>query len=226
MSEAAAEKPHAEKPKGSKESKGKENIFTKRYGPLYGWVWLVIIGGTIILYVEVKKRKAAATAASTTASSTTANIGSTASYDPAQGYGGGYYGGGGSYGGYPGGGTAPSYPSPDGTGTTSNSNGGFNVVVADEIDKQIAQAQGVTADHLFYAGSDPYASKATDTNGYAPAAELPAWNGQPNAIWLGLAGKVAPPGATVVEGADRNQTAQQLAAILKASSGTGMQNGS
>lgn len=222
MSETHTEKPHTEsKPKGK--TKGENSWLTKQYGPLSGWVWAVLAVGTLILIYEMRKRKAAAATTATTGTDSTG----TATYQygtyPSGGYGGSY--GGGSGGGYPTGDYPPSYPTGNTTGTASAGNG-LNVIVADEIDKQIAQAQGITADHLFYAGSDPYADKASQDPGYAPSAELPMYNGQPNAVWLGLAGKVAPPGSTVVAGANRQQTAQQLAAVLKAASGTGANNGS
>ena len=208
-------KPATGGPKG--ESKGKQNLFTKQYGPLSGWVWMIILAGTIYLYMSYKKKNAATTA--TTAATDTTAASNTSTTGSASDYSSGNYGGGGSAGGFYGGNGPPSYPSPTGTGTAIDSNG-KSWLVSDQVDEQLLKTNGVSIGDIFYAGKDPYASKVAQDPGYAAPTDVPTYNGQPNPVYVGLAQQVAPAGSTIVAGQDRAGTAAAIKSVVQGGSGT------
>ena len=199
--------PSGEPPKGKGKGKGekpagKENIFTKKYGPLSGWVWVVILGGSLYLVYTLKKKKTA-TSSATTATDTTTATGTSSDYGTNSdngGSAGGYYGG-----------NQPTgqlnVPIPNSGSATGSSPASPLFGVITTVDEQLAENDGVPISHLFVGAGTPKA-------GYTKPADLQADPGQPGEVYLGQAGTGAPAGSTVLQGATRTQTDAQLKAFL------------
>lgn len=211
MSETTPETPKGPEggktPEGGKGPKatGKENIFTKKYGPLSGWVWVIILGGTLYLVLTIKKKNAAAntSSATTTADTTTAN-GTGSDWGTSSdngGSSGGYYGGS-----MPQGTLLPPIPNSGSATGSSPASPLFGVITT--VDEQIAQNDGVPLSHLFVGAGTPKA-------GYTKPADLQTDPGVPGEIYLGQAGTGAPAGSTVLQGATRTETDQQLKTYLQ-----------
>lgn len=222
MSETAPEPstghahPHTPEPNTGKATTGKTNIFTKNYGPLKGWVWVIIIGGTLYLILVLRKKNQAASTASTdTTPDTTTATGSSSDYGASSddgGSAGGYYGGGGSdSSGMPAGQLNVPIPN-SGTATgTSPSSPGF--VVSTTVDEGIVKNAGVPLAQLFVGG--------TTAKGYSRPTDLSADPGLPGEVYVGQAATGAPPGSSTIQGAQRAQTQAEVAQYLAAHPVTG-----
>lgn len=192
--------PEKGKGKGKgKEPSGKENIFTKKYGPLSGWVWVLIGGGTLYLIFVINKRKTATSSATTTADTTTAAGTTTDAGTNSDngGSSGGYYGGGG----MPTGSLNPPIPNSGSATGSSPASPLFGVITT--VDEQIAENDGIPLSKLFVGAGTPKA-------GYTRPADLQSDPGLPGEVYIGQAGTGAPPGSTILQGATRTQTDQEV----------------
>lgn len=82
------------------------------------------------------------------------------------------------------------------------------VVVADQADLQQALSAGIPSTWLRAAPSDPKSGLVAVDPAYAPVSGLPAPSNPLAALWLGVAGTLAPSGAPTAVGATRVQTGQ------------------
>lgn len=207
MSETTPEPKEPISPKkgaGKGKGEGKENIFTKEYGPLKGWVWVLLLAAVFYTIITIRKKKAASTSSVTTSADTTTSTGGQADWGTSSdtgGSAGGFYGGGG----MPTGGlTQP----PPNTGSTTQPTPFSGAVVATDVDEQIASNAGIPKNKLFVGG--------VTRAGYHRPTDLSNDPGLPGEIYVGQAVTGSPPGSIGIQGATRTETDTQLKQYLAA----------